>query len=516
MGFYLVLDLGRVEAGLFELELTAGAGTVIDIGYGEHLDDLRVRSFVGGRNFANRYICNSGRQTFTHYTTRLAGRFIQLHISQVKEEVVLYYAGLRPTDYPVQEKGRFFVPDSLWNRIYSVGVRTLHICMHEHYEDTPWREQALYSMDSRNQALCGYYCFGEYDFAAASFALLGDGLKEDGFLELCAPASIPITIPSFSLAWILELADHYLFSGDKKTAQGFMPKVKYMLEIYQSMLVDDLLPSPCGPRYWHFYEWSEGMDGSGIFAGAALEEPRFDAPLNAFYILALEAAARLAAAGGENELAGQYTVLADRVRKASTAAFWDESGQAYLTSKGAGSQPHFAELTQALCILTGLGPSQRRASQRARLARENNGLVPATLSHCLYKFEALLEEPSYKPFVMEKIARDWGHMLFNGAGSFWETIKGGDDFAKAGSLSHGWSAIPVYFYQAYVLGIKPIEPGFQEFTFDPGTAVAARASGLVPTPFGGIRVDWQLVGDELVYKLDYPPAIRLHAAPGQD
>lgn len=38
--------------------------------------------------------------------------------------------------------------------------------MHEHYEDYPWREQALYAFDSRNQALYGYYAFGNYDFAA--------------------------------------------------------------------------------------------------------------------------------------------------------------------------------------------------------------------------------------------------------------------------------------------------------------------------------------------------------------
>ena len=43
--------------------------------------------------------------------------------------------------------------------------------MHEHYEDTPWREQAFYVADSRNQALCGYYAFGEYRFPAACFEL---------------------------------------------------------------------------------------------------------------------------------------------------------------------------------------------------------------------------------------------------------------------------------------------------------------------------------------------------------
>jgi hypothetical protein len=37
-------------------------------------------------------------------------------------------------------------------------------------------------------------------------------------------------------------------------------------------------------------------------------------------------------------------------------------------------------------------------------------------------------------------------MLENGATSFWETIEGEAAFDKAGSLCHGWSALPVYYY----------------------------------------------------------------------
>ncbi len=510
MGIYLVLDLGRIEAGLFEIELTAGAGTIIDIAYGEHLDDLRVRSHVGGRNFANRYICQAGRQVFTHYTSRLAGRYLQLHISQLREKTVFYYAGLRPTDYPVTEKGKFFVQDRLWQKIYAVGVRTLHLCMHEHYEDTPWREQALYSMDSRNQALCGYYCFADYEFARASFQLLGDGLDEDGFLELCAPASIPITIPSFSLAWILELADHYLYSGDGAAAASFWPKVEFMLDSYLARLVDGLLPSPCGPRYWHFYEWSEGMDDSGIFSGTSLTSQRFDAPLNAFFILALEAGAQLARAVGQKRQADQYSIQAQKVKAAAANIFWDSRAEAYLTYQGAGAKPHFAELTQALCLMAGLVDQERQQLVRARLAKADNKLVPATLSHCLYKFTALLEDPDYAQIVFKMIEKDWGYMLFSGASSFWETIKGGADFARAGSLSHGWSAIPVYFYYAYILGIKPIEPGFKTFTFDPATTVVAQASGRVPTPVGDIEISWDMDDNGLAFELEYPQSIQLY------
>ena len=88
--------------------------------------------------------------------------------------------------------------DGLHRSIYDVCVRTLDLCMHEHYEDCPWREQALYTMDSRNQMLCGYDVWHETAFCKASLRLIAHSLREDGLLELCSPARVPITIPSFS------------------------------------------------------------------------------------------------------------------------------------------------------------------------------------------------------------------------------------------------------------------------------------------------------------------------------
>jgi hypothetical protein len=106
-GVYLIFDLGREETGHLELEVQADAGIVIDAAYGEHLDDLRVRAEVDGRNFGSRYICKEGRQVFTHYFTRWAGRYLELHISRIKNQCIFYYAGLRRVEYqrPIWKMG---------------------------------------------------------------------------------------------------------------------------------------------------------------------------------------------------------------------------------------------------------------------------------------------------------------------------------------------------------------------------------------------------------------------------
>lgn len=68
------------------------------------------------------------------------------------------------------------------------------------------------------------------------------------------------------------------------------------------------------------------------------------------------------------------------------------------------------------------------------------------MSSKIFTYEALLTEPSVYPLIRSEIKDIWGKMLFAGATSFWETEKGADDFDNAGSLCHGWSAVPVYVY----------------------------------------------------------------------
>ena len=51
----------------------------------------------------------------------------------------------------------------------------------------------------------------------------------------------------------------------------------------------------------------------------------------------------------------------------------------------------------------------------------------------------------YGDFVIDDIKMKYGRMLEHGASTFWETEKGWEDFGGAGSLCHGWSAIPVYY-----------------------------------------------------------------------
>ena len=114
---------------------------------------------------------------------------------------------------------------------------------------------------------------------------------------------------------------------------------------------------------------------------------------------------------------------------------------------------------QALVLVGGACKGERAAHLRKRL-KERGGMIPVTLNDALIRYQALMQdEETYADFMFEDIARIWGDMLMQGATSFWETELGEADFHNAGSLCHGWSAVPVYFYHAYGRGMRPEYPG---------------------------------------------------------
>ncbi|MEK7413073.1 MAG: family 78 glycoside hydrolase catalytic domain [Planctomycetota bacterium] len=513
-GHYVIVDLGREESGLLHLRINAPAGTVLDIAHGEHLDDGRVRCAIDGRNFADRYICCAGLQEFTLPFRRLGARYLEVHIRAPRRgRMRLHYMGLVPTELPVTRTGDFACSDSLADRYHAIGVRTLQLCMHEHYEDTPWREQSLYAFDSRNQALCGYYAFGNYDFAAASFTLLGQGFRPDvGQLGLCAPARVlladgsPLTIPIFSLAWIMAVSEHWLHSGSSMLYDRFAETITAIIEGYCSRQDKQtgLYRLPTGPGQWQFYDWEDGLSGT---IGNDNPAGRIDAPYNLFLHEALGNYAWMLGQAGRADDALVVQRRQAALGRAIDRLFWDKKNQVYATFLQRSKQHHVAELVQAQALTSGIGTAARRRALLDAFGR--SGVVPLTLSTRLYHLRgAMLTNPAGRRQVADNIAAAWGRMTLTGATSFWETPRGGDDFACAASLSHAWSALPVYYHQAWVLGVRPLTPGFRSFVINPYADRFAHAEGRIPTPAGPISIRWERTADGLELTASGPSACK--------
>lgn len=442
-GFYVLVDLGREEAGLLSMDIETDAGTVVDIGYAEHSENGRISVKLRGYLFAGRYRAKEGANSYCRWARRIAGRYIQIHVRGARSRFRLDRLTLKPVEFPVREAPLPAFAKGTVADIWRTCTRTLRLCMHEHYEDTPWREQAMYANDSRNQMLSGYYAFGEDNrMPEHCLRLLSRGIGDDGWMSLCVPTRIGRPIPSFTFSWVLSVDDHLKHRNDRGFVGEMMPSVSAVLERRLCELKDGLLPCPKAPRrYWQFYDWSKdlGNETLGMWEG-----DRFDAPLNLFCLLAFEAGARCADAVGDGERARRWRDAAEQMRKAVRKAFWNAQKCRMETAVGKNLAP--AELVQSLALLADAVPRESRRAVAVKLSSPSDW-TETSLSQSIYKYEALLSEGGdVADAALRSMTMVWKRMLDDGATSFWEVKEGWTAFGGLASLCHGWSAIPVYIY----------------------------------------------------------------------
>lgn len=443
-GIYFIMDYGEENTGFFSIDIELEEDALILVGFGEHTEDMRIRSCLPANNYALRYYAKKGRNTFMCPFRRIGLRYMEFHI--YTKRFCLYYAGFRSTLYPVSFDALFDCGDFLHNKIFEVCKRTLLLCMHEHYEDCPMREQAQYTMDSRNQMLAGYWVFREHEFAKASIRLMALSIRDDNMLELCSPARVSITIPSFSAIFLTIAAEYLEYTGDLDFILEILPVLESLAGKFISCKeANGLIRCFKEGIYWNFYEWQDGL--SGVIGRDTPEDERtYDAPLCAFVSLGFRSLAKIYSKfDSENEK--KYTCLHLSMNKSINDIFWDEKQKAYASFMHNGNLSHFCELTQSLILYIGAAEDSRCSYVLEKI--KNKELLPVTPSHAVFKYEALLRYPGNRKFVFDDIAKIWGKMLFNNATTFWETEDGAAAFGNAGSLCHGWSATPAYIYMKY-------------------------------------------------------------------
>lgn len=432
---HFLFDLGREEAGLLSVKIYSETEQDILIAYGEHIVDGGVRRIISSRDFSVEMRLKAGMNEFFNPFRRLGGRYLEIF---AENPIAPEKATLRPVEYPLEMRPAPKGLDELQKKIYDTCVRTLHLCMHEHYEDTPWREQALYAMDSRNQMLCGYYAFGEYEFPRGNLYLMSKDDRADGLLSICTPSKDDLTIPSFSLHYFTEVCEYTKYSGDVSLIKEIWDKLVSVLSAFSEKAENDLIPVFEEKCHWNFYEWAEGLSGK-LFG---VDEKRFDMCLNCLYSLALTRMADMAdILGIEND----YRARAERTNIAIYKTFRDEKTGLFRNST---EDESASELANALGILSGAVTGDEAMALAEKLAQKDNGLTPATLSMLCFKYDALLmaDREKYRDYILSDISARYEKMLAAGATSFWETELGEKDFDDAGSLCHGWSAMPVYYY----------------------------------------------------------------------
>ena len=426
-----LFDLGCETVGLPVLRFTTDTRQKITVTWGEHLDDGCVRRTVGGRDFSFEYIAAAGINDYTNYMLRLGCRYLEVFTEAPVENLT---ATVIPQVYPVT-----LLPnphqDPLDRWIYDVSCRTLQLCMMEHYVDTPWREQSLYVLDSRNQMLCGYKVFenGNREYVRANLQLISKDRRPDGLLNITYPSGSPLAIPSFSLHYFTAIREYLDHTGDLSLGYEVYDKLCSLLDVFKAQIHDGLVYAFRGNSHWNFYDWSDHMNSP---VGKPLHNS--DLMINSLFLIALAQMEVICQKiDRPNPCAGLAETLKPNVKK---AFFQEDTGLCSMYPDGTG----LTELGNSVAILAGLTSEEETAHIAAKIM--SGSLCECSLSTKCFKYDALLKaNPQNKEAIVAEIRRTYKIMQDYGATSVWETIDGGAAFGNAGSLSHAWSSIPVLY-----------------------------------------------------------------------
>lgn len=417
-----IIDLKEETAGIIDLDIDSSIKQKVLIAYGEHLKDGQVRRIIDKRDFSFEIVLKKGNNKIINPLKRIAGRYLEIYFTS---PLKINYLGIRQLTYNHQIIKKSF-KDTLINKIYQTSIKTLELCMHEHYEDCPWREQALYCMDSRNQMLCGYYAFKEYEYQRNNLILISKSYLKNGLLSITFPTDQELGIPSFSTIYFLQVYEYIKYTKDKSILKIIKPTLDVLINTFKNRIDKNNLIKSFPKPFWNFYEWTPYSNNEDNLNGKYIE--KYDLILNCLYIIASNCYSKL------------FNIKIDnsKVLQAIKDKFYDKKVGLY---KASTKENVYTQLGNSLIVLIGLGNEQL-----IKKLINNDSLIEVSLSMRCFLYDALLlSKSNYKKFIINDIKSRYKKMLDDGATSFYETELGDKDFNNAGSLCHGWSAMPVYY-----------------------------------------------------------------------
>ncbi len=470
---YLVLDFGREIAGMPRIKVSTKGKGIIDLGYGELLEGGNVHPHRHGVNYADRYIMKPGDQEWEVFERR-AFRYMQIDFRDITEPVTVKSVGVLFNTYPVQWKGEFECSDKRLNDIWRIGAYTVQLNMEDAYTDCPWRERTQWWGDARIEAMSNYYAFGDYKLMRQGIIQIGQSQNEEGRTACFYPGVFDTYIPSFCLIWVGSIWDYYTYSGDAQLVKEMYPKVEKLINYFEKFRdKNGLISNVPG---WMFIEWTQPEYEGAVSA------------LNCFYFETLTHASNMARLAGDTEGVEKYSAMASALKTSINTRLFDPVRGVYPEYWSEEKQkfsPRTSQMVNGLVGAYDIAPEARRKEILRYCMDPATGVYPAGSYFAYYYLQALL----HNGFFLESLdymRKNWGVMLDWGATTFWE------HWNTNNSLCHGWASAPTVYLPAYILGIRPAEPGFTRASIVPNTADLTWARGTVPTPLGDIKAEWKM------------------------
>ena len=214
--------------------------------------------------------------------------------------------------------------------------------------------------------------------------------------------------------------------------------------------------------------------------------------VNAFHYRALVLMGRIARALGKSDDSAKFEALEDRVHGTFNAVLFDPDRGVYVDGEGS---EHASLHSNMFALAFGLVPTERLSGVIEYV--KSRGMA-CSVYGAQYLLEALYRhgEADYALDLMTaRQDRGWWHMAQSGSTM---TMEAWDHKYKNNlDWNHAWGAVPANIIARYVLGVRPLAPGFAKLEIQPQLGGLKMASGKVPTPLGPVTVEAEGASGEL-------------------
>jgi hypothetical protein len=241
-------------------------------------------------------------------------------------------------------------------------------------------------------------------------------------------------------------------------------------------------------------DWPKGERDGYVFT-------EVNTVVNAFYLSAMRKMAVLALALGHNSDAEQFETQAARAQAEFQEQLFDEEQGLY---RDGIETDHCSVHANLFPLAFGLVPHAERPGVVEWLKRQP---MRCSVYAAQYLLEGLFEYGADEAAVALITAdgdRSWQTMVERDATITWEAW--GEEFKPNLDWNHAWGAAPANLLPRFVLGVRPLLPGWKRAVIRPCPGGLKSARGKVPTPAGPISVDWRS-GAEFRLSLKLPPGM---------
>lgn len=378
----------------------------------------------------------------------------------------------RQTGYNAEFAGSFHSSDNFLNRYWQKAQRTLYVNMFDTFYDCPDRERSQWTGDAVNECEQTFYMLSR-----EADALGGKWLR-----ELCAwqkpNGQIYAPVPSGN--WSRELTGqclssvgyyglwtYYMQSGDLSILEETYDAVDKYLKLWE-FRHDGTVEYRHGE--WEWGDWGKDIDQEAL--------------IGALYYHALKGHYMAAVELGKTADAMELKTIMESYRAGYNVRYW--TGTAYRSRDYRGATD---DRVQACAAVIGLAPKDYYPAIYKVLQTEFH----ASPYMERYVFQALCEM-GYGEYGIKRLKQRFGSIVDNNEFS---TLPEYWSYEGKGTVNHAWSGGAVIPIANYIIGLRPLKPGYSRFCVDLHPCGVKEASLDVTTKYGPIHIHYVIKGNVL-------------------